>query len=201
MNTNHSRKTRTRARHKLLVIVCEGEKTERNYFKQYRKRGCGLQIETPNTKYTDPANLVKFAKGQIKKYDLDLKNGDDIWCVFDCNGNININTQIISACKNAGKSVKIGMSNPSFEMWYLLHYEYYGHPLNNHDLMNRLKKYIPEYLKNGDYFELLLSRRETAIKNAKKLKSLHESNEINIFSIESNPSTYIYKIVENILKF
>jgi len=199
MKTNHSRKTRTLARHKLLVIVCEGEKTERNYFIRYKKRGCGLQIETPNTKYTDPVNLVKFAKSQIKKYDLDLKSGDDIWCIFDCNGNTN--TNILRACKNAGKSIKIGMSNPSFEMWYFLHFAYYEYPLNNHDLMNRLKRNIPEYRKNGDYFDLLLSGRETAIQNAKKLKNLHESNEINLFSTESNPSTYVYKIVEDILKF
>ena len=44
----------------ILVIVSEGEKTERKYFSNYRKIGCGLRIETPNTSRTDPVGLVNF---------------------------------------------------------------------------------------------------------------------------------------------
>lgn len=199
MARKHPRKTKTREQHKLLVIVCEGEKTERIYFNRYKKDRPGLSIELPNTSDTDPKNLVKFAISQIKRYGLDLKNGDDIWCVFDCDDNPN--THILSACKNAGKRVKMCLSNPSFELWYLLHFAYTESPLTNPVLMEQLKRKITGYKKNEDYFDLLKSSRETAIRNAKKINNLHVSNGIDLFSTESNPSTHVYKIVEDILKY
>ncbi|MDO9517932.1 MAG: RloB family protein [Methanosarcinaceae archaeon] len=199
MTKEHPRKTGTRARHKLLVIVCEGEKTEPIYFNRYKEGRPGLSIEIPNTSDTDPKKLVKFAIRQIENYDLDLKNGDDIWCVFDCDNNPN--THILSACKNAGKRVKICLSNPSFELWYLLHFAYIESPLTNPVLMEQLKRKINGYKKNEDYFDLLKSNRETAINNAKKIHKMHKSNGIDLFSTESNPSTHVYKIVEEILKY
>lgn len=114
------RKSRIRIPRKVFIIVCEGEKTERIYFNRYRKRYSNLRIETPNSKFTDPVNLAKFAKEQIKKGDLDLKNGDAIWCVFDCDENTN--EDMSRACRTAGKDIKICLSNPSFELWFLLHY-------------------------------------------------------------------------------
>lgn len=199
MTRKHPRKTKTREQRKLLVIVCEGEKTERIYFNRYKKDRPGLSIELPNTSDTDPKNLVKFAISQINRYGLDLKNGDDIWCVFDCDDNPN--THILSACKNAGKRVKICLSNPSFELWYLLHFAYTESPLTNPILMEQLKRKITGYKKNEDYFDLLISSREIAIRNAKKINKLHESNGIDLFSTKSNPSTHVYKIVEDILKY
>ncbi len=199
MARKHSRKTKTREQRKLLVIVCEGEKTERIYFERYKKDRPGLSIEFPNTNYTDPKNLVKFAISQIENFGLNLKNGDDLWCVFDCDDNPN--THILSACKNAGKRVKICLSNPSFELWYLLHFAYNESPLTNPVLMAQLKRKIKGYKKNEDYFDLLESSRETAIKNAKKINNLHENNGIDLFSTESNPSTHVYKIVEYILQY
>lgn len=199
MARKHARKTNTREQRKLLVIVCEGEKTERIYFERYEEGRPNLSIKLPNTSDTDPKKLVKFAIRQIKNHGLDLKNGDDIWCVFDCDNNPN--THILSACKNAGKRVKICFSNPSFEFWYLLHFAYVESPLTNPVLMDQLKRKIKGYKKNEDYFDILESSRETAIKYAKKINKLHESNGIDLFSTESNPSTHVYKIVEDILKY
>lgn len=199
MARKHSRKTNTREQRKLLVIVCEGEKTERIYFERYKKGRPNLSIELPNTSDTDPKNLVKFAIRQIEIHGLDLKNGDDIWCVFDCDNNLN--PAISSACKNAGKRVKICFSNPSFEFWYLLHFAYVESPLTNPVLMEQLKRKIKGYKKNEDYFDLLLSSRDTAIKYAKKINKLHENDGMDLFSTESNPSTHVYKIVEDILRY
>jgi hypothetical protein len=61
------RKQKTRVPRKVYVIVCEGEKTERIYFNRYKTRYSNLKIETPNSKCTDPKNLAKFARKQIKK--------------------------------------------------------------------------------------------------------------------------------------
>ncbi len=147
---------------------------------------------------TDPLSLIEFAKKQISKYELNLKGGDAIWCVFDCNGN---NDKIIStACKNAGHNVKIILSNPSFELWFLLHFECYSTKITNSDLINRLEKHLPDYEKNKDYYDLLKNKRENAVDNAKRLNELHQINGINLISVDSNPSTQVFTIVEEILK-
>jgi len=194
------RKQGTRIPRKVYVIVCEGEKTERIYFNRYKSRYCNLKIETPNSKYTDPKNLAKFARKQIEKKGLNFKNGDNIWCVFDCDENTN--EDISQACKIAKNDVKICLSNPNFEFWFLLHYEFIVTRLERSEVIEKLKKrHITNYSKSTDVFDDLLNKRSIAINNAKKLNTIHGKNNIELTSVESNPSTQVYRIVEEILKF
>ncbi len=192
------RKQKTRIPHKVYVIVCEGKKTERMYFKKYRTRNSNLLIKTPDSKYTDPKNLTKFAKKQINEQNLIFDNGDAIWCVFDCDENEN--DDLTKACKIAGKDIKISFSNPNYELWYLLHFELYVTKIERSEVIQRLKKYIPKYEKNMDVYDLLINKRPQAIINAKKLIKIHEKHGIEQISVESNPSTLVYSLVEEILK-
>ncbi len=196
--TKLRRKQGTRVPRKVYVIVCEGEKTERIYFNRYKSRYSNLKIETPNSKCTDPKNLAKFARKQIEKKGLNFRNGDNIWCVFDCDENTN--EDISQACKIAKNDVKICLSNPNFEFWFLLHYEFIVTRLERSEVIEKLKKHIPNYSKNTDIFDHLLNERSVAINNAKKLNKLHGKNNIELISVESNPSTQVYRIVEEILK-
>lgn len=186
------------------MIVCEGEKTEPIYFNRYKKRGCNLTIETPKNKYTDPVNLAEFAKEYIKKGKkgekdgLDLKGGDKIWCVFDCDENTN--EKISKACKIAGKDVIICLSNPSFELWYLLHFVPILSKLSRDEVIERLEAYIEGYDKSEDVYDLLKEKRPIAIENAKHLNKTHEKCGTELICVESNPSTQVYAIVEEILK-
>ncbi|MBS3790952.1 MAG: RloB domain-containing protein [Candidatus Thermoplasmatota archaeon] len=82
-----SRRVNLREPRDILVIVSEGEKTEEKYFTNYRKRGCGLEIKTPNTSKTDPVGLVKYAERQIGKHGLEPEGDDEVWCVFDVDDN------------------------------------------------------------------------------------------------------------------
>ena len=193
----------TRKRRNIYVIVCEGTKTEPNYFKQFKTkyRYNNLNIKMPDSGSTDPKSLVRFAREQIKtkEWILDLKNGDAIWCVFDCDENTD--EAISQACNIAKNDVKICFSNPSFEIWYLLHYELIVTRLERWDTINKLKKHIPDYEKSKDIFDLLSDRRSEAIANSKKLNKNHMKNKMDLLSVESNPSTQVYTLVEDLLKF
>ena len=192
------RKIGNRIPHKIFVIVCEGKETERQYFNRYKIRGCGLKIETPNTNATDPVKLIKFARNQIGRYNLNLKSGDGIYCVFDRDGNTN---EIIAhAFDKAGADIKVCLSNPSFELWFLLHFVYSESPLSNPELIGKLEKHILDYRKNKEYYDELLSKRDDAIRNAKKLNEFHHKKDVDLNSIHSNPSTQVFEIVEDILK-
>lgn len=192
------RKLRGKISRKVFVIVCEGEKTERIYFNRYKTRYSNLRIETPNSRCTDPINLAKFSREQIKKEALDLKNGDAVWCVFDCDENTN--EDLSQACRIAGKDIKICLSNPNFELWFLLHFSSVVFKVTRSEVIEKLREHIPVYEKNKDFFDLLLGNRPTAIENAKKLIKMHETTGVKLISLESNPSTQVQNIVKEILR-
>lgn len=193
------RRREIRRPYRVLIIVCEGGKTERIYFNRYKKRDCNLRILTPNTSSTDPINLVKFAKNQIRKYDLDIQeNRDQVWCAFDVNNNSN--TKILEAIRIANENnITIALSNPCFELWYLLHYAYHEGGLTSRDTIDILKRHLHNYQKSNDVFDVLLCGRDRAINNAQRLNRYHTSQGTNLNSRDSNPSTQVFQIVEYIL--
>lgn len=64
----------------------------------------------------DPNRVIKLPDGYYPK------DGDQLWCVFDCDDNKDSELQaaILYAEKHG---YKIAYSNPAFEYWYLLHFE------------------------------------------------------------------------------
>ncbi|WP_256623635.1 RloB family protein [Methanolobus chelungpuianus] len=180
-----------------MLIICEGEKTEPMYFGNYRTPQNNVDVIPIPSSRKDVGSIVEFAKKKLQ--DLDIKGGDLIWCVFDCDDNTD--DKISTAYKNAGKSINICLSNPSFELWFLLHFSYIETSLQNDGLIELLKRQIPEYCKNIDCYQILEPLTDTAIKNSKKLEQLHINNGTEINSTKSNPSTQVYKIIEVIKQF
>jgi hypothetical protein len=192
------RKTNIRKEETTFLIVCEGQKTERIYFNRYRERNSGLLIFTPNSSVTDPENLVSFALSQINKYDIDFDNGDQVWCVFDADQNTNENIE--KAKRLADNKVKLCLSNPCFELWYLLHYCYYDQRITTADLQTKLETHIRDYDKAKDYFNELLSKRDTAIRQANRLNQKQITAGLELISIQSNPSTQVVTLVQEMLR-
>ncbi len=194
-----------RVKNKIIFIFCEGKenKTERYYFEQLRqnKRLSNYKIKVKHkTGHSDPEGLVKYAKSLVLTKEIDFRLGDLAWCVFDMDNNTQ--KQLDKAKKAAGKNIGLFLSNPSFEIWYLLHFELYKDKLNNDDLINRLRNpnNIPNYEKNKCYYNHVLNNQPYAINNAKALEAMHIENGIDLFNLNSNPSTQIYKIIEEIEK-
>ena len=178
----------------IVVIVCEGRLAEPNYFRNYRDRGNGLKIKIPNSTFTDPVNLVRFAINQKEKFD-----SDRVWCVFDADHHKE--EEFRKAGLKASKSgIDICFSNPSFEIWYLLHFVYYESKIETKTIDSKLKRYVPNYEKNKDCFSELLGRRGNAIRNARKLKETHVNDGTELLSRNSNPSTQVFELVEYLLR-
>lgn len=180
-----------------MLIICEGEKTEPMYFKNYRTPQNNVDVIPIPSSRKDVGSIVKFAKKKLE--DLDIKGGDSIWCVFDCDKNTD--ESISTSYKNAGKSINMCFSNPSFELWFLLHFSYTDASLQNEGLIELLKRQIADYSKSSDYFQTLEPLTDTAVKNAKKLEKLHLDNGTDLNSTQSNPSTQVYRIIEVIRHF
>lgn len=180
-----------------MLIICEGDKTEPMYFENYRTPQNNLDVIPIPSSRKDVGSIVEFAKKKMQ--DLDIKGGDSIWCVYDCDENTD--DRISTAYRNAGKSINICLSNPSFELWFLLHFSYIDSSLQNDGLIGLLKRHVPDYSKNNDCYQILGPLTDTAIKNSKKLEKLHIDNGTELNSTKSNPSTQVYKIIEVIKQF
>ena len=168
MSGYKKRRKGNRKQRRIIVIVCEGKETEINYFNGFKTRYSNLNIIPLYKKCTDPKNIVKRAKEQIKVYRLKLNQGDGLWCVFDVDESTNeeIKTTYNRAKKN---KIMIALSNPSFELWYLLHFDNILSQLTRQEVKERLKNFIQDYSKSKIVNSILEDKLPTAIERAKKL--------------------------------
>ena len=185
-----------------IIIAVEGKnKTEKLYFNNFDNGKKSYSISFAKGNYTDPLNLVKMLIEEMKKIGVDLSDGDRAYCIFDTDIEPIKNTVIKEAKKLASLSgIEIITSTPSIELWFLLHYEYTTASMDNKSLINRLKKFYPNYAKNINIFPDINKNINKAIDSAKKLEKHQLENGKIIGTVEANPSTEIYKIVEELLK-
>ena len=80
-------KVKRRKRKPIVYIICEGKETETLYFKHFRSRNCLVDIIPIPSKHKAAEHLVKHAKSLISQADYYPKDGDQLWCVFDCDDN------------------------------------------------------------------------------------------------------------------
>lgn len=199
----------------VIVIICEGKDTETTYFDNFNSKYTKVDVRIVDKnskgknkgKATDPENLIK--KAVIIKnndYDIEEKDGDRVFCVFDVDINYNNNNALQSKIDEINKAkvlsnknhIRLAISNPCFEIWYLLHFEYTTANLKDYDsVKQRLDKYIEKYDKNKNVYDELKNYLKDAIERCKKLKKHHESLDKNLPNSESD---YLKFTAENIVK-
>lgn len=196
------RNINSRKSKKVILVAFEGKnKTENNYFSNYRLRDKDYIIKLVPGNETDPINLVNKTIIKVKELGLNLEENDRAYCIFDTDLDERKNMQIIKARKLAKKyHIIMITSNPCIELWFLLHFEYTTAWLSNNDVINKIKKYYPKYEKNINIFPEIKDKVSEAIKNAKKLESFQLDNNKIIGMVDANPSTEMYKIVEELIK-
>ncbi len=198
--TRHERSLPIRKRY---LIVCEGTKTEPNYFmsleKDLKPHVVELKImgEGDNT-----VNLVTLAEEFVDNERAAGRNIDEVWIVFDIDSfpDQDINSAVEMA---EARGFHPAYSNEAFELWYLLHYEYCDSALSRTTYSRRLKKYIGKrYQKNDEeMYEILKEsgNQTQAIQSAKRLHEIHSSN--GKTPADSNPSTLVYELIEELKKY
>lgn len=173
-----------------FLIVCEGEKTEPNYFRRFRTPKVVIEVQGLGC---DPIQLVRRA--------LELRREDDydqVWCVFDRDTwpASNFNEAISLAKQN---KVSVAYSNEAFEMWYLLHFHYFDTALSRHDYGPRLSDLLEHpYTKNsGAMYDELLPRQPEALRNAERLLAQYQPPN----PAADNPSTTVHLLVNELNRF
>ncbi len=116
----------------LVLIVCEGEKTEPNYFKQLiqEERLSSANIVITGECGSDPVSVVKHSIALYKERKKEKNPAtlyDRVYCVIDRDSHSNFskaNALIDEFNKSEGKQILSSIKSfSSFEFWYLLHFK------------------------------------------------------------------------------
>ena len=131
-----------------------------------------------------------------EQYDINTKYGDSVWCVFDVDNHSN--TTLEKAVRYA-ENVKVNtvISNPCFELWYLLHYIYTTRYFKDcDDVIRILNSYLSGYSKEKDYNSQLSSNLNKALEHSERLIDYHIQQGNNLFLRESNPVTHVKNLAK-----
>ena len=185
---------------KKIFIYCEWKKTEVLYFKWFskkleneiRRRDIAIIIE-----WTGRSNLsiVDYTINEISKNSDFDKSIDEVWVVFDEDTvwKWKFDNSIVSAKANW---IKVAYSNECFELWYLLHFEYFNSWIGRKEYYKKLSKTLGcSYEKNHkNIYELIEKNQWDAIKRAKKLLKLEQYKNLPIS--KHKPSTTVHLLVK-----
>jgi hypothetical protein len=186
------------------LIVTEGARTEPIYFKYLASRLPKKLIDTIDVN-GQGANTVSVVKAAIRLRAERLKNlqlppYDEVWAVYDKDD---------FPAKNYHKAIKMasdnnihsGHSNQSFELWYVLHFQFLDAAIHRSDYIDILTKQLGfKYEKNSEQVVRMLFDKKVmrrAIVWAKRLEALHEGKT----AARSCPMTMVYQLVENLLNY
>lgn len=199
-----------------FLIVCEDEKTEKEYFEQF------VDLFPDRTLYVRPVGtglspLGVVERAIIERFELEEESkkefgqDDAIWVVFDKDdADLNDTTRqhFERAFEIARENeFKIAYSNECFELWFLLHLEKLpSHPaIPRADIYTRLQELIKQKPNESNFIyehgkrEIIakinqFGNESKAIERAEILLQAHSQ----VPPIEANPSTKIHLLVKEL---
>ncbi len=198
-NNSLLRRRSSRNPQPIIIIACEGEKTEAKYFTD-----CCRQYNLTRVSILglgqDPSRLVKSA--QDKKLEIERgkgrKDGEkvdpgNVWCVFDRDEHERIAEAIDQA---KGNNFGLAYSLPSFELWLLLHYQDQTAHIERDKVLKELRKCIPNYEKGMEgVFGLTCGKLEEAHRRSENLRKKHKGDGN---SEHSNPSSSVDLLMKHL---
>lgn len=161
-------------RKRVIVLAFEGKnnKTESLYFFHFKPKNDNFILKQFSTGMTDPIGMVKSTKIKRNQYDYNPK--EDVTYIFMDGDNPKKLEEIKRLKDKVPKDIKIIITYPCFELWFLNHYIRTGKLFNNQEVIEQLKKMVPNYQKNYDIYPSIKDKQKTAIENSKYQLSLKE---------------------------
>lgn len=206
-----SRKQSARQAYDKILIVCEGEKTEPQYFDEAIEH---YKLHTANVsvRYDCGSAPINVYEHGLKLFQDEKKAQprnpfDKVFLVFDRDQH---ETYELAMQKIAAQTPKCTFfaitSVPAFEYWLLLHFARSTRPFLGIEngpsagkmVLNELKKYLPDYKKaSNGIFTKLLPKLATAMTNADSANQQAANQDTD------NPTTRVHellRIMQNLKK-
>lgn len=212
--THLTRKIESKSPKKIYLIACEGECTEPNYIKGLVKHqkdqgkiALGTEIKFSRHNHSDPYGVLQDL---LNTPNLDFF--DELWIVIDRDevelkgkgfgGHLKENfNKTLEESQN--KNVSVACSNPCFEFWILLHFEYRDTACTREEIQKKALEKVNTILEKEkqlrkvdelksieNLYDLLKTKVDVAVRNANKLK-VNQSK-------KQNPSTGMFKLLESL---
>ena len=200
-----------RPKRRFFLIVCEGEKTEPNYFEAIRLKLPKDMIPKVFVRGTgkNTLSLIEEVEEIIEQRRAqDLPPFYNVWIVMDRDSfpPDDFDSSIVKIEQHpetpGAKKWFSAWSNEAFELWYLLHFtEQTGGPISRKDYAARLEEFLGHpYTKNStSMFKELQDKTILAIQRAKRSHTLQQKQ--NIPYHQMNPATTVYKLVKELLAY
>ena len=186
-----------------VLIVCEGQKTERGYFEALRRsmRLPTMRIRVVHPNATDPLTIVESTIEERAKLRSDglWFATDEAWVVFDGDEHISASLQrwnrAIQLARDNG--IRLAVSNPCFELWYLIHFQDQTANLDRASACRRLRTHIASYAKSDVLWPTpLQALTAEAVRRSEVMLERARRDELGEFV---NPSTGVHELVQVLL--
>jgi hypothetical protein len=181
-----------------ILVVCEGQVTEPQYLTGFKNAWKNPRVDIVIApEHGVPRTLVEAAKKRKKdaesaarqEKDENLKF-DAVWCVFDVDEHPHIPDATQMAHDNG---IGLAISNPSFELWLLLHFRESPGMKDRQAVKALLKKFVDNYDKHVNYADYQKGY-EDAVKRAMRLEKVASRAS----TPGCNPTTGVAKLTESI---
>lgn len=180
---------------KSILIVCEGEKTEPQYFECFKIPGVNVDVvgEGANT-----LSLVECAERLVAREKKHGRPYDEVWIVFDRDSFPPAN--VTNTFKRANSlGYELAFSHEAFELWYLLHFDYRDTGMSRNEYSAALTRKMKRPYKKNDpnMYDLLYPNMAVAIRNARRLaKNYSLADPYHT----RNPYTSVFRLVSSLLE-
>jgi hypothetical protein len=197
-----------REQKKSILIALEDEKSSRLYFEALKREVRSNRIVViAEHAGSAPKSVIEAAKKAKNDRELMFQKDiadrfDEVWVVFDTEGPGNKlrNRQARDAIEQARQlKFHTSVSNPCFEYWLILHFEYFVSPIaDSAEACKRLKKHIQDYHKNRECYLSTRSKLKTAIIHSKRVRK-ERCEPLGSHPCDCHPSTEIDLLVASLL--
>jgi len=196
-----------------ILIVCEGEKTEPNYFKGLKqslpKGSLELRhIDIKGTAHNTISLIEKAQNIRDEEEERHFRAFNEVWAVFDKDDFPDQNfNNAINMGEKAERKINCAWSNEAFELWFLLHFEYLNTGVSRKQYQKKIEEHIHKatgnnnfsYEKSTENMYMLLNEygnEGMAIKYASKLEE--QFNNTNFNYAQHNPCTKVHHLVNTL---
>lgn len=192
------RNTGKRRMKRILLVSAEGNKnnkTEKLYLLHFKDQDTEIRFVSGNE--TDPETMMKRLIEESEDYEL--APSDLAICLIDADFDPRRDKAITAAESQIPpaqkETIRLILSAPSFEIWYICHFLYSTKQYQNkEEVLSTLSRFIPGYKKSEDVYQILAGKEEIAVQNAQKLEAWCRDQGKRPHHVEHTPSTDMYQV-------
>ena len=195
MHYRHKRSQGKKKRNKKICIATEGEVHEKIYFegmKKFTNDTILLEVIASNDGNSSPCKILNSlldCSKEIRKYH------DELWLVVDVDRWVSDGKlkKVVQTCLE--NNISLGISNPCFEIWLILHFQEADPSMKRGDYKKALSEALPPNTKKYDaenympFVDIAIERARVLDKNPKAKWPQDRGTHIYRLVEKNNPTT------------